>query len=74
MQVFPSTGSLVRLGGAVCCEVNDEWSCMSLVDAASLAHVDRGRLVGMVPGEETKARAEALLAVAVSRGRGGVGG
>lgn len=74
VQVFPSTGSLGRLVGAVCCEVNDEWSCMSLVDAPSLAHVDRGRLVGMVPGEETKARAEALLAVAVSRGRGGVGG
>ena len=27
VQVFPSTASLVRLVGAVCCDQNDAWAC-----------------------------------------------
>ena len=37
VQVFPSTASLVRLVGAVCCDQNDAWACeRNFIDRRSL--------------------------------------
>lgn len=37
VQVFPSTASLLRLVGAVCCDQNDAWACeRNLIDRRSM--------------------------------------
>ncbi len=37
VQVFPSTASLLRLVGAVCCDQNDAWACeRNFIDRRSM--------------------------------------
>jgi len=55
VQVFPSTESLVRLVGAVCCDQNDAWeTATNFIDARSLRDLRRRREEG--PAEEAEVR------------------
>lgn len=67
VQVFPSTKSLIRLIGAVCCEMDEDWSSRCYIAPDSLAALkeDPKPAEPIEATEEDKQRATRLIAVAM---------
>lgn len=67
VQVFPSSGSLVRLVGAALADQNDAWAAGRFMDADGMRDLGRDREDGeAAPGAETLEKA-ALLVVEAMR-------
>lgn len=65
VQVFPSEASLVRLVGAVCADMNDEWAAGHFMDAAGMAGIGAVEPPAQ-PEEATMERARILIAAAMA--------
>lgn len=67
VQVFPSTKSLIRLIGAVCCEIDEDWSSRCYINPDSLAVLkEESKPAKPIKAtEEDRQRATRLIAVAM---------
>jgi transposase-like protein len=67
VQVFPSTKSLIRLIGSICCEIDEDWSSRCYIGPDSLAVLkEESKPAKPIKAiEEDKQRATRLIAVAM---------
>lgn len=67
VQVFPSTKSLIRLIGAICCEIDEDWSlrCYIGPDSLGVLKEESKPAKPIKATEEDKQRATRLIAVAM---------
>jgi putative transposase len=66
VQIFPSTKSLIRLIGAVCSEIDEDWSSRHYISPTSLAELEETAPITVVTvTEEIKEMASRLIAVAI---------
>lgn len=67
VQVFPSAKSLIRLVGAVCCEIDEDWSsrCYIAPDSLALLNEDSKQANALQTTDEDRQRAVRLIAVAM---------
>jgi transposase-like protein len=67
VQVFPSQASLLRLVGAVCTELDEDWSSRCYIHPGSLALLkeDKARQTKDLPSSEAKQRARDIITLAM---------
>ena len=67
VQVFPSTKSLIRLIGAVCAEINEDWSsrCYIVPESIAILNEEKPTATASPATEEERQRAARLVAVAM---------
>lgn len=65
VQVFPSEASMLRLVGAVCADVGDEWAQKRFMDAEGMAKAARSEEAA-APSAELRERARLLLVAAMA--------
>lgn len=66
VQTFPSEASLMRLVGAVCVQLNEEWATRRFMNRRELRAIGRAHTVLRPAGEELEERAARLLEEAMA--------